>query len=86
MDNVDIEVGLDGLILSLVEDGPIKGIDLALKVATAHHGVQADEIEETISRLITNHQILEIEYILPSMDYRVKTMLFPKGTTVTVKG
>ncbi len=62
--------------------GPIKGVDLAIHVmsevnpAIFHH----DDYTRELEYLVKNGDIFELEYILSSMDYRVKTIYFPKGT------
>jgi len=41
-----------------------------------------DEIIETINRLIQMGQIIEIDYTVPSMDWRIKSFLLPKGSKI----
>jgi hypothetical protein len=74
---------LQEFISRMVEDkGPIKGVDLAVEVATHQHGSRPDEITEALADLVECGEIVEVEYILERMNYRVKSMYFPKGTKV----
>lgn len=77
----DAMTSLDQFIKSVVEDrGPIKGVELALEVAKHQHGVGEGDFHEAIERLMKEGEIIELDYVLPSMDYRTKSMYFPKGT------
>jgi len=42
------------------------------------------EVIEAVDELIHEGEIVEVEYILPTMDYRVKSFLLPKGTQIIV--
>jgi hypothetical protein len=75
---------LDNFILAVVNDGPIKGVDLALEVASKVRDITPDDVHQSIDRLIKEHKILEVEYVLPSMDYRAKSLYFPQGTQIRV--
>ena len=46
--------------------------------------LSADMINSRIEHLIKTKEILSIEYILPKMNYRVKTFLLPKDTEVSI--
>lgn len=43
------------------------------------------EIEREVSLLVERGDIVEFDYVLPSMDYRVKTIYFPKGVELRLK-
>jgi hypothetical protein len=62
--------------------GPMKGVDLCLKVMAHLHPAlfEREEYELVLQNMVAAGDILEIEYILPSMDYRIKSIFFPKGT------
>jgi hypothetical protein len=76
---------LDDYILSVVEDkGPIKNTELALSVASHMHGITGSDVTESLDRLLAANQIIEVEYVLASMDYRVKSLYFPKDTRIKV--
>ena len=42
--------------------------------------VDANDLHQAIEKLVQEDEIVELEYTLPSMDYRVKSIYFPKGT------
>lgn len=66
-----------------LEDGPIKGVDIAVECAAAHiEDISAKDITDTLEQLVQQGKIIEVEYVLPSMNYRVKSIYFPKGTEV----
>lgn len=73
-------------ILKSVSNGK-KAIDLIPDIATIpefqkilHHEF-INEIEE----MIHDGEIIEIEYELPSMEYRTKSIYFPSGTTIRIR-
>lgn len=77
---------LEEFITRMVEDkGPIKGVDLAVEVAKHQHGVLPDEITTTLESLVERGELVEVEYILERMDYRVKSIYLPKGTKAKVR-
>lgn len=39
-------------------------------------------LPELIEELVKEERILEIEYVLPSMNYRIKSFLLPAGTQI----
>lgn len=41
-----------------------------------------NDIVETINQMITNGDIVEVEYVLPHLNYRIKSFLLPKGTEI----
>lgn len=76
---------LDQYIMSVVEDkAPIKGVDLAVEIAKHQHGVTETDITQSLGRLAAAGLIQEIEYVLPKMSYRVKSIYFPEGTKLKV--
>lgn len=62
----------------------IKAVELVLKVMEEINPVKFDEKEynKCLTELINNKEIVEIEYILHQMDYRIKSIYFPKGTII----
>lgn len=42
--------------------------------------IDFDMIAPVIHELVTKGEILEVEYVVPNMNYRIKSMYFPKGT------
>lgn len=43
-----------------------------------------ESYDEALTELIAEGEIVEVEYTLPSMDYRVKSIYLPKDTLVEV--
>ena len=43
-------------------------------------------IPELLEQLVTEHRVVEVEYTLPSMSYKVKSFYLPKGTVVRILG
>lgn len=42
-------------------------------------------IPNIIEKLVQEGRILEIEYVLPSQDYRIKHFVFPVGTELVIR-
>lgn len=74
-------------ILKIIESQPgIKAVELMVKLTVDAKGkIEYTEMDHSLKELINDGSIVEVEYILPSMDYRIKSLYFPKGTQVTVK-
>lgn len=62
----------------------IKGVDLALKVMGEVNPVifKVEEYWDALNSLIGDKEIVEVEYTLPQLNYRIKSLYFPKGTAV----
>ena len=58
----------------------IKAVDLTVKLATEFLDVTNSEIIDVIMKLLSSGDIIELQYTLPHMQYRVKSIYFPKGT------
>lgn len=72
-------------ILDIVRNSNgIKNVDLALKVLerSIPYLFESHLYGDCIQELVDEGEIMEIEYVLPHMDYRTKSMYFPKGTKV----
>jgi ribosome biogenesis SPOUT family RNA methylase Rps3 len=72
-------------ILKLISENPgIKGVELAIKTITsiAEKGLPINNLDfvNELEKLVHAGDIIELEYILPQMDYKIKSMFFPKGT------
>jgi hypothetical protein len=66
-------------IIEIVENKQaIKGTELAVILATEF--LDVDNVTEIIETLVKNGEIVELEYSLPNMNYRIKSIYFPKGT------
>ena len=46
--------------------------------------VMLGETPEAIEELVHEGELVEVEYVLPTMDYRVKGFLLPRGSQVVV--
>ena len=44
------------------------------------------DLVSLINEMVTDKEIVELEVILPSCNYRVKSMYFPAGTGISVVG
>lgn len=60
----------------------INTIDHALEVS--RQVSEMDDFEKSLMELIEEGEIVELEYTLPSMDYRVKNLYLPKNTMIQV--
>ena len=45
----------------------------------------ADDIIQTIDHLVQTGHLVEVEYVLPQMDYRIKSFYLPANTKVTIR-
>lgn len=78
------------LIIELVSNKPgIKGTELVTEVVSAYYKSElvsptgSDETTiESINHLVKKGELVEVEYVLPTMTYRVKSLYFPKGTEI----
>jgi hypothetical protein len=67
-------------ILERVASG-CKATELVTDLAVAFKGdVDFLQLSDILDKLIASNEIIEIEYILPDMDYRIKSFYLPKGT------
>jgi len=42
--------------------------------------LQWTAVPELVQDLVDKGELVEVEYVLPNMDYRIKSFLLPKGT------
>lgn len=65
--------------------GGIKATELVLEVMGEinPNKWEGDLFQEIVNEMIKEGHIIELEYILPNMDYRVKSIYFPKGTILS---
>ena len=77
---------LENAIITLVNDrGVIKVMELlALLPKRIHKDNTSDQLLAAIAHLVDTKKLVEIEYIVPVMDYRVKSILFPGGTKINI--
>jgi hypothetical protein len=62
----------------------IKSVELVLEVMQQASDMNITIYEDALMELIEERGIVEIEYTLPQMDYRVKSLYLPKDTIVVV--
>lgn len=67
----------------------LKGPELASRVAVSlaeeeNRNLSYSEFDSAIRELVDEKEIVEVCYILPQMDFREKSMFFPKGTVVNL--
>jgi hypothetical protein len=79
------------LILTTVTNKPgIKATELVVEVmmllsesgSTLPERGSGEGIVNTLNDLVSEQEVVEVEYVLPTMTYRVKSLYFPKGTKV----
>ena len=78
------------LICEIVNENPgINAIELTakiLKLTLERLGTIPNmDFMEAIDRAVFTKHILEVEYVTPQMNYRIKSLYFPAGTEITVK-
>lgn len=72
------------LVCGLVtEKQGCKILDLILPYYS-HPGAEEHTIDSLVNELVEEDRLIEIEYVLPGMLYRIKSFLLPAGTDVTV--
>lgn len=77
------EIPLRETILALINaNSGLKAVELVCKVMGVVNPLMFKNIEyqDTLEQLLKEGEIVELEYILPQLNYRVKSLYFPKGT------
>lgn len=69
------------LIALVNSTGPIKSTELVARPEFLEIGCDPGLIYE----LVAEGSLGELEYIVPEMNYRVKSLIFPMGTRVNVR-
>lgn len=80
---MDVTTELREAILTTVNSHQgVKGVELVVNVMGIinpllfnHH-----EYAKTIQSLVDSGEIIELEYTVPQVDYRIKSLYFPRGT------
>ena len=72
----------DAILYIVDSKGAIKSVDLAIAVVQLMHPIEYDSKDylEMLKELVGGDKLVEIEYILPNMPDRVKSVYFPVGT------
>jgi len=58
------------------------GIRAVVLISRVHVEFPGEDNLAIIEQMVTDGKIVEVEYVLSSMDYRIKSVYFPKGTTI----
>ena len=75
---------LNEAIINVVESFPgIKSTELIVKLGDMIVDYSIDQISDVLNELTTSKDIVEVEYVLPTMPYRIKSLYFPKGTQIS---
>lgn len=64
----------------------IKNTDIVLELSlycAAFPELSKMDIPELLEELVQENRLVEIEYVLPSMEYRIKSFYLPAGTEIT---
>lgn len=77
----------------IMDGGPVKATELVTKLTVwfvhlpkdVKGDLKSDAILSTLNEMITKGDLVELDYVLPNMEYRVKSMYFPKGTYITTR-
>jgi len=72
----------EAILLTVNSQQGIKGVELVLNVMAIINPMKFKEKDYIfeLAELVSVGEIVEMEYILPQMDYRIKSIYFPKGT------
>lgn len=75
------------IILSVVNSKQgVKAVTLVLDVlSNTGFTISNTEYELELNKLVQEGEIIELEYILPEMNYRIKSIYFPKETKFQLK-
>jgi len=65
------------------ESNGIKAMEMISRVL--RECPEIGDLEPIIEELVRTRRIIEVEYILPNMNYRIKSFLLPKNTEVRVR-
>lgn len=72
----------EAILVSVNSHQGMKGVDLVLNVMGLVNCMKFTDVEyqQELESLLKNGEVVELEYILPQLNYRIKSMYFPKGT------
>ena len=80
---------LESIIMTIVSDRQgCKISELVVEVVTKHYELYGStpevDLPGLIERMVRDHQLVECEYNLPNMGYRLKSFLMPAGTKANI--
>jgi hypothetical protein len=71
----------EAILISVNARQGINGVDLVLNcMGLVHPFFEDKDYTFELAELVSSGEIVELEYILPTMTYRLKSLYFPKGT------
>lgn len=75
------------VILQMIYENPgingVKIITNTMHVLYKETSLPCDvDVVELLNEMATQGEIVEVEYVIPSADYRIKSLYFPLGTKV----
>ena len=75
------------IVKTINESTGIKAMELIpeiFRVAKESSKSVNEDILGCLEELVLENRIMEIEYVLPQMSYRIKSIYFPIGTTIKI--
>jgi len=75
------------IVEKVYQSGPLKGTELIPAIIQENKDdLNLDDYDmiHLLDELVNSGKLIEIEYVLPKMDYRAKSMYFPIGTDMTI--
>ncbi len=76
------------IVKKVTEANGIKGTQLVADIAI-EPGIReclgTHEIPDLLDELVSEGSIVEIEFIVPRMTYKIKSFYLPKGSEITIK-
>jgi len=79
------EIMIKDIIIDLIERRQgMKGVDFALEIGRVFPDIDGKKVLDTLTKMAEAGDIIEVEYILPSMKYRVKSFYLPKDTELRI--
>lgn len=77
------------IVKVIAEKGPLKATELPvqMEIRLLLRGEEccSTDLLEALEELVVAGEIIEVEYALPHMDYRIKSLYFPKGSQIVVR-
>jgi hypothetical protein len=73
----------DAIIRSVEIRNGIPAVELVLNVMNLTNNIVSfndSDYKRELDNLVATGKIVELDFILPHMDYRIKSIYFPKGT------
>ncbi len=82
-DNLDeLYLLVDKLVAKVESLQGCKAVELMVELTNEYHPAAWPDV---LTEAIAAKKVVEIEYVLPSLDFRVKSFILPIGTEITIK-